>query len=395
MGRHSVITVERTDFRTEGANRAVLELEFPARREDLPPAVRLPPGWAPSLHPPFSCRRFRQGAWAMSRILLAARGRGRPTVPLVPSIVLAAALGGLAAAGARAQSVSVLAGVLGDRDTAEESYTWSLDYQHPIYRGLGIGAAWINEGHLTNHHRDGLAGQLWLGTKFNRMSLAVGAGPYYQVDTTQQPGDRREVDSHGWGFVYSAAFWWQLGNRWMHQIRLNRVASTDQPATTGVLYGLAYNFRGAEGAPEDAEPFGYQLSALAGVTIANSFSSETSAAQSVELRRTSGGPFEWTLAWLDEGTSGTLHRDGFAAQGWLARRRHEGKTTLAIGLGPYAIVDTSVEERQKTRHWAGLVSLSASQRFATHWRGRISFNRVVGTHPFDSDVLLAGAAYGF
>jgi hypothetical protein len=331
----------------------------------------------------------------MSMITHAPRGQRRRTVPLAPSVLLAAALWVLAAAGARAQSFSVLAGGLGDRDTAERSYTWSLDYQHPLHHGLGLGAAWINEGHLTNHHRDGLAGQLWLGTKFDRMSLAVGAGPYYYFDTTQQPSDRREVDAHGWGVVYSAAFSWQLGHRWVHQLRVNRVASTHQPATTGILYGLGYTFRGDAGNQEDVKPLGYQLSALAGVTIANSFSSETSAAKSIELRRTSGDQFEWTLAWLDEGTSGMLHRDGFSAQGWLARRWHEGNTTLAVGVGPYTIVDTFGEQRQKTRRRAGLASLSASQRFSAHWRGRISFSRVVGTHPFDSDVLLVGTSYGF
>jgi hypothetical protein len=335
----------------------------------------------------------------MSTITHAPRGPRRRTFLLAPSVLLAAALWVLAAAGARAQSLSVLAGELREHEKAEQSYSWSIAYQHPVYHGLGLGAAWINEGHLTNHHRDGLAGQVWLGTKFNRMSLAVGAGPYYYFDTTQQPGDRREIDSHGWGYVYSGAFSWQLEHRWVHQLRVNRVASTNQPATTSVLYGLGYTFRGTEAKPEEGEekvePLGYQLSALAGVTIANSFSSEKTLAKSVELRRVSSGPFEWTVAWLDEGTSGKLHRDGFSAEAWLARRWHEGDTTFAIGMGPYAIVDTFGEQRQKTRHWAGLVSLSASQRFADHWRGRVSFSRVVGTHPFDSDVLVVGTSYGF
>ncbi len=98
---------------------------------------------------------------------------------------------------------------------------------------------------------------------------------------------------------------------------------------------------------------------------------------------------------MGEGSSGTAHRDGFTAQGWLVRGWHEGNTTLALGVGPYGIVDASGEERQNARHWAGMASLSASQRFAAHWRGRISFNRVVGTHPFDSDVLLAGTSFEF
>jgi hypothetical protein len=181
----------------------------------------------------------------------------------------------------------------------------------------------------------------------------------------------------------------------VHQLRVNHVSTTHQPSTASVLYGLGYSFRGDEGDQQDVEPRGYQLAALAGVTVANSFSSETSFAKSVELRRTPRGLFEWSLAWMSEGSSGDRHRDGFAAEGWLVRRWHEGDTTLALGAGPYAIVDASGEERQNARHWAGLASLSASQRFASHLRGRFSFSRVVGTHPFDSDILLAGAAYEF
>jgi len=332
----------------------------------------------------------------MSMTTLPPHSHSRKSFPLTPSVaLLAASLWLLVGAGARAQSFSLLAGGLRDRDTADQSYTWSLAYQHPVYHGLGLGAAWINEGHLPNHHRDGLGSQLWLGTKVARMSLAVGAGPYYYFDTTKPPGDFREIDSHGWGVVYSAALSWQLEHRWVHQLRINRVASTHQPATTSVLYGLGYSFRGDEGDQEHVELRGFQLSALAGVTIVNSFSSETNLAKSVELRRTPGGQFEWTLAWLSEGSSGTFHRDGFTAQGWLVRDWHEGNTTLALGVGPYAIVDASGEERQNARHLAGIASLSASQRFAAHWRGRVSFSRVVGTHPFDSDVLLAGTSFEF
>jgi hypothetical protein len=64
-------------------------------------------------------------------------------------------------------------------------------------------------------------------------------------------------------------------------------------------------------------------------------------------------------------------------------------------VGPYAIVDALGEERQNARHWAGLASLSASQRFAAHWRGRLSFSRVFGSNPFDCDVLLACTSYEF
>jgi hypothetical protein len=201
------------------------------------------------------------------------------------------------------------------------------------------------------------------------------------------------MDSHGWGTLYSARLSWQLGHRWVHELRVNRVGATHAPATLGVLYGLGYELDSDDGEDDDAAPRGYQLSALTGATIRNSFSSETSFAKSVELRRATSGRFEWTVAWLDEGSRGPLARDGFTAQGWLVRRWHDGDTTLALGAGAYAILDTFGDQRRDTRHLAGYASLSASQRFAPRWRGRLSFSRVIGTHPFDSDVLLVGTSY--
>jgi len=295
----------------------------------------------------------------------------------------------------RAETFSMFAGGLQARATAQQSYSWQLDFRHPVYRGLGLGATWLNEGHLDDHHRDGMAGQVWLGTTFDRWSLAIGGGPYFSFDTTRSAATGRPVDSHGWGALWSAVVSWQIGHRWVHELRVNRVTSAREPGTLGLLYGLGYRFHGGEREQEDAEPHRRELSALAGASVRNSFSSETVSAKSVELRGTPGGRFEWTVAWLAEGTSGPLHREGFTAEGWLVRRWHEGDTTLGLGAGPYVIVDRSEERRQGTRRLAGYATLSVSQRFAANWRGRFSFSRVVGLHPFDRDVLLAGASYEF
>jgi hypothetical protein len=64
--------------------------------------------------------------------------------------------------------------------------------------------SWINEGHVPNHHRDGIAAQFWIGTTaFDpRLSFAAGIGPYY-FDTTRTAGSDAETDIHGWGVLYS------------------------------------------------------------------------------------------------------------------------------------------------------------------------------------------------
>jgi hypothetical protein len=96
-----------------------------------------------------------------------------------------------------AQELSVLGGWAGERVFGDSTYTFKLDYRQHLARNLAASVAYINEGHVPAHHRDGNAGQVWAIVPFGpRFNLSAGAGAYFFYDTQSQPnGD--SADLHG------------------------------------------------------------------------------------------------------------------------------------------------------------------------------------------------------
>src|SRR5579859_7548399 len=80
-----------------------------------------------------------------------------------------------------AQELTFLGGLLPQTDTERSSYTWQVDYRQNLTQNFAASIAYINEGHLRAHHRDGTAGEAWLHLPLfkEKFSLAVGAGGYY------------------------------------------------------------------------------------------------------------------------------------------------------------------------------------------------------------------------
>ncbi|OYV00820.1 MAG: hypothetical protein CFE26_23560, partial [Verrucomicrobiales bacterium VVV1] len=58
-----------------------------------------------------------------------------------------------------AQELSFVGGVMNTANFAESSYTWQVDYRQNLYRNFAASIAYINEGHVPGHHRDGTAWQ--------------------------------------------------------------------------------------------------------------------------------------------------------------------------------------------------------------------------------------------
>jgi hypothetical protein len=69
---------------------------------------------------------------------------------------------------------------------------------------------YLNEGHVTDNHRDGVSGQIWfrLLSPSRRLDFALGAGPYRYYDTTTDQSSGQTIDAHGWGGLFSAAVHW-------------------------------------------------------------------------------------------------------------------------------------------------------------------------------------------
>jgi len=207
---------------------------------------------------------------------------------------------GFAAATAYADELAVLGGGIFPRGSDAQSFTWALDYRHALTANIGVGGSWINQGHVPNHHRDGIAAQLWIGsTAFDpRLSFAAGIGPYYYFDTTRRSANDAETDNHGWGVLYSASARWQIVRNWLIELRLQFTETRRSIDTTSVLLGVGYKF--------DAEPTAdvtpvrgawspstrNEVAFLGGQAVVNDFSSESSFAMSIEYRRSLNDHFD-------------------------------------------------------------------------------------------------------
>ena len=84
-----------------------------------------------------------------------------------------------------AQELTFLGGLLPETSTERSSYTWQVDYRQDFYRNFAGSIAYINEGHLRRHHRDGTAWEVWgrLPLFQDRFAIALGLGGYYFYDT--------------------------------------------------------------------------------------------------------------------------------------------------------------------------------------------------------------------
>lgn len=110
------------------------------------------------------------------------------------------------------------------------------------YRGhLGSFVQWtasvLHEGNNGEHQRTGVAAQLWAGRAFfdNRLSLGLGAGPYFTVDT--HGGDSDNVFGI---FTISAAY--RFARHWGVRFSWNRVATNCNSDSDIFLGGVAYLF---------------------------------------------------------------------------------------------------------------------------------------------------------
>lgn len=106
-----------------------------------------------------------------------------------------------------------------------------------------------------------------------------------------------------------------------------------------------------------------------------------------------------TLAWHNEGHLRDHHRDGPAIQFWRHFSLTDDRLTLSLGVGPYLYFDTAQAETGVTYandHGAGLIySAGISWYIDKPWFFHLRINRIETDTPYDTTILLAGAAYEF
>ena len=306
-----------------------------------------------------------------------------------------------AGAAASAQDLSLQGGALRVSGTNENSFAVGVNYAQPVGDYLALSLGYLNEGHPHNHHRDGVSGQVWLRSHINErgMSWGVGVGQYYFFDTTHPSGGSGEpyINDHGWAPIYSLQASWHYPSRWYAQVQINRVIPNGaKDPTTSLLVGAGYRFDSVRGDKlhlDGGATTDDTVTVLAGQSIVNSLESERSRASSVEYRRSIGRYVDWTVSWLNEGTTAVTRRNGVATQLWLIRSLNR-EVELGMGVGPYLAFE--VHDVPGTRsHKAGLVSVAGRYHFSRRVVGTLSLNRVVTDYHRDADLLLVGVGYSY
>lgn len=323
----------------------------------------------------------------------------------VRSLVLFALLA--CAASLQAQELSLFAGAMKESGANERSYAWALDYRHGLGEHAAVTFSWLNEGHVPNHHRDGQAVQIWGRTNLwgRRLSLAVGAGPYRYYDTTRPAPGSPFSNAHGWAALYSASATYYADNRWLYELRVNRVIASDSIDTTAVLFGVGYQLDApkSRGPLTDTAPQGHkttdnELTVFVGQTVVNSFGSERDTARVLEYRRGLSEHVDWTVSVIDEGDTRLVRRDGAATQLWLVRESFERRLAIGIGLGPYFSInhrDAALSGQHTNHKVSAMFTATAAVRVSPRVSLRGSWNRVLTDYSRDTDIVLVGVGYRF
>jgi hypothetical protein len=319
--------------------------------------------------------------------------------------VLACAAFGLAAPRVQAQEFSVLAGPL--KSASQNTYSWEANYREGIGRYAAWSFSWLNEGHIPDHHRDGQSLQLWgrLPLWNDRLELSAGAGPYRYFDTKQAQEGGDYSNTHGWGGMFTLRAAYYFDNRWIAEMKLNRVQAFGGPDTTALLFGIGYQLDAPDGRGPRARPLARtnnvtnnEVTVMVGTTILNSLDSESNLAESVEYRRGLWHYIDVTATYLHEGGHVQSRRDGVAAQIWATRAFFNDKLTLGAGIGPYLSIthnDDLPSNRMGDGRFSGLVSLSASYRLTDRWLARVTWNRMVTRYDRDADIIEGGIGMRF
>ncbi len=302
-----------------------------------------------------------------------------------------------------ALDASVLAGAVDSVDTDETTYAWQLDFRKNFDSPFAVSTSWINEGHFRDHHRDGIAAQLWgrIPVLNGKVSFAFGGGLYRYFDTRPRTNGFHE-NAHGWAPVLSLSASYYTESPWFFRFTANHIHPAGDIDTNMYVLGAGYRLgrepartpraRPAPGSPPMTA--GTEISAFFGGTIHNSLESRAGLAQSVEYRRGLAPNFDWTLSWINEDNRRGIRRSGIGTQVWLVDSYLRRRVMLGLGGGLYTFYDrTPPPSSHSPVDLAGIITLTAGYRFAERWTARANWHRVMTDSDRDADIFVVGAGY--
>ena len=303
-----------------------------------------------------------------------------------------------------ANEISILAGATEGIEAGKGTYAWQAAFRYNFLRNFAASLSWINEGHLEEHRRDGVATQGWgrLPLLENRLSISVGAGIYRYFDTKLFPAGNHE-NVHGWAPVYSLAATYYAESPWFAQVAINHIHPEGDFNSNTYLVGVGYRLwkeaappSGPGTADRPARITGYEVMPFFGQVVVNRPGNDTGIGSGIEFRMGIDENLDWTVTWLNEDVPGNIDRIGLGTQMWLVDAFLDRRITLGFGAGLYSFADfeSPPDSGENGRlDIAGLLTVTASYRFSERWFSRFNWNRVMSNDSRDTDMFLLGLGY--
>lgn len=324
----------------------------------------------------------------------------RRTLKLGLAVCLFAPLAGLA------QELSALAGGLGTGGFQNGTTAWQIQYREELNKWVAVSEAYINEGHLPGHSRDGTASEVWLNLPlpYDNMEFSVGAGfrDYFDNETLLS---KNVNDVHGTGPIFSAELIGDLYRRTYWTIMFQRITpradfqSNTLMAGIGIWIGKGYTRQPKED-PNWVTPT-QEITVFGGKSVLNTGGEAAQNAFGAEWRTGVLPALDWTVTYINEGNPDVIKRNGFGTQLWPMDRFFHGRLVFGMGIGVYMFIDRKNAASQPfsglahSAGLAGLVTPTIAYRFNDKWLVRLNLNRVVSDNQGDADVLQLGVGYRF
>lgn len=322
---------------------------------------------------------------------------------MLRQLILLAALG---AAKLAAQELTFLGGFLPEVDHERSSYTWQVDYRQDFNRYFAGSIAYINEGHLRAHHRDGTAAEAWarLPLVHDRFIIGLGVGGYAFFDTQPMPGGDT-ADVHGRALIASLSATAYFSDRWYGELMVNRILPDRDISLTTVDAGIGFWFgrtqkptpgKLGDAPDEENHVTTNELTIFTGQSVVNTFLSQKAAAWAGEYRHGIVPHLDWTVSGIYEGDPKIIRRSGGATQLWAVNTFFHNRISVGAGIGPYVYLDHKnppPNDRRIPAAVGPLFSLTFACTLSDHVVARLVFDRVVSNYNRDSDVFLVGLGY--
>lgn len=329
-----------------------------------------------------------------------------------PLRLLAAAslLGHCLSAGAWPAELDASAGPLHSSDGYGGARGYAIEYRQSLAEHFAASFAWLNEGHLDSHSRDGPALQLWWRSRQGAPGLvfAAGLGPYRSYDT----GDAHHtysVDHRSWGAVATAALDWYFDSGLFVDLRVNRMQVANDFGSTQAAAGIGYRFASRDSGSSDERAPGaadrrWELDYLAGRRIFNYHPTRTDPLQTIAARFRISDYLSASVSYLHAGGANDYYDprgqgldwvSGAAGELWLEKHLTRA-LSVGAGLGGlFARTPPTPTNRDSSSAPFLLTTITVAYALTPGWIVRLATDRVAARYNRDCDLFYAGLGYAF